>query len=684
MFSRVTGLCVLLAIGSYSFAQTQTLPPGMPEVIRDLDSAASEAVKNPNDIGYTLGVVTRNGLAWTKSYGFADSGRTQPARAETEYRIGTAAFTAIMLLQLVRDGKAHLSDPAEKYVTELKSVRSQYPDAAPVTLMQLALHTSGLSVGPMGANSNGAVMSWDKTLLTALPTAQYAFEPGTHAAASPIEDAVLALALSRAAGRPYDEYVKERMLAPLGMSQSHFSTDSRGVNPVVQTTIGDVARFASFLMLGGPESVLTRNELEENYRRVWVGNSVALPNPSEWFGIGYDGESWTSNHYYFIPSIGSPQPGFDATFWFEPRRHAGVILLHQGTGGGALGQMIHTYVYTLNAQKVDAGRQEPVKPLPYTEEEVSFDNKAAEIKLAGSLTIPPGAGPFPAVVLIPKAGPIDRDERILNHRPFLVLADYLTRAGIAVLRTDVRGAGKSGGKFAGAQAADFAGDAEAALEYLRTRKEVDSSRVGLISHGEGGRVAGTAAARNRNAGFVVMLGAAAVPLAANLVEGSRLSAEAGGELYAKAEAQASLTREVYSIILRDSDPATLEKRLRDSLAGKLPESQITAQMRQWTSAAFRTAMSYDPGPELKQIPCPVLALYAEKDFTVPAKLNVPAMRAALAGNKAAEVEELPDLNLLFQTADVGAGREANWAEETMSPIVLKRIADWVAGPGSRR
>src|SRR5215470_4711031 len=117
MFSRVIAVCALLGIGAYAFAQTEVLPPGMQEVIRDVDGAASEAVKNPSDIGYTLGVVTRNGLAWTKSYGFADTGRSQPATADTEYRIGTGAFTAIMLLQLVRDGKAHLSDAAENHVT---------------------------------------------------------------------------------------------------------------------------------------------------------------------------------------------------------------------------------------------------------------------------------------------------------------------------------------------------------------------------------------------------------------------------------------------------------------------------------------------------------------------------------------------------------------------------------------
>jgi pimeloyl-ACP methyl ester carboxylesterase len=224
---------------------------------------------------------------------------------------------------------------------------------------------------------------------------------------------------------------------------------------------------------------------------------------------------------------------------------------------------------------------------------------------------------------------------------------------------------------------DSVGDAAAALAYVAARKEVNASRIGLLSHGEGARTAALTAARDGHAAFVVMLGAPAVRAADNSVEGSRLSAEANGELYARAEEQSSLTRGILKIVLEESDPAALEKKLREFLAGKLPEPQIAAQMRQWTSAAFRTAMSYDPAPELRNIACPLLALYAEKDFTVPAKLNVPAMRTALKGNKAGEVEEFADLNFLFQTADTGIGREANWAEETMSPVVMKRIADWV-------
>src|SRR5215475_4435664 len=267
MFSRVTAVCTLFAFAGYALAQTEILPPGMQEVIRDLDHTASEAVRNPNDIGYTLGVVTRNGLAWTKSYGFADSGRRKPANDDTEYAIGTGALTAIMLLQLVRDGKAHLSDPAEKYVPELKLVHSRYPDAAPVTLLQMALHTSGLDVKLATANSKTLLVGWEKNLMAALPHAEYAFEPGTHTAASNIESAVLALALSRGARQPYAEYLQHNILAPLGMVHSGFSKDGGSFTPVLQTTIGDVARLASFLMLGGPESVLSRKELEENYRR---------------------------------------------------------------------------------------------------------------------------------------------------------------------------------------------------------------------------------------------------------------------------------------------------------------------------------------------------------------------------------------------------------------------------------
>jgi pimeloyl-ACP methyl ester carboxylesterase len=275
---------------------------------------------------------------------------------------------------------------------------------------------------------------------------------------------------------------------------------------------------------------------------------------------------------------------------------------------------------------------------------------------------------------------LDRDERLLNHRTFFILSDYLTRAGIAVLRTDVRGVGKSGGKFAGAQTDDFAGDAGSAVAYLKTRSEVDTRRIGLLSHGDGGLVAPIAATRNPDVAFVVLMGAPAVPFAENSAEASRLNAVGNGELYPKAEQQAADTRQLLSMIRQEKDPAVLDRKLREFLAGKLPEAQIAAQIRQWTSPAFQRTLTYDPADELKKLVCPVLALYAEKDLSVPAQLNLPAMRTALAasGTKNFQVEELSDLNLLFQTADVGIGREANWTEETISPVVLKKIADWLS------
>ena len=288
------------------------------------------------------------------------------------------------------------------------------------------------------------------------------------------------------------------------------------------------------------------------------------------------------------------------------------------------------------------------------------------------------------MVLIPRAGPLDRDERMFNHRTFLILADYLTRAGIAVLRTDVRGGGKSGGKFPG-QADDFVGDAEAALTYLKTRAEVNGGKIGLLSHGEGGLVASKVAARHPEVAFLVMLGAPAVPSAENSVENTRLTLEGNGELPRKAEAQAADTRRVFALLRGEKDPVALEKQLREYLAGKLPEAQIAGQVRQWTSPAFLRQITNDPAVELKKLACPCSP--STRKWTSPCpRAESAAMRAALeaSGTKKFEVEELPDLNLLFQTADVGIGREANWTEETISPVVLKRFADWVSGQAASR
>jgi CubicO group peptidase (beta-lactamase class C family)/pimeloyl-ACP methyl ester carboxylesterase len=624
-FSRILVLSVFAAIAPISAAVQAPAPipsdlsPGLAQVARDFDQIATAAASNPNDVGYSVGVFTASGLAWTRSYGFSDAARRTPASADSVYRVGSGALTTVMLLQLIHAGTVHFSEPITKYVPELASARAPYAGAPPATLIQIATHTSGL-------------------------------EPGTHAEVSPAEDAILALALSRAARQSYEPYVTERILKPLGMTHTSFDGSAEQTatdRPMVLTTIGDLARLGQLALLAGPESVIAHDDLEANYRRQWVVNSVAVPNPSEGFGVGFEGETWTSNrlsHYYFILPIGDTGSGYDAALWFEPRTHCGVILLHQGNRTPALGQMIHTYVYTLNAEPRDAGPQKPAQPLPYADRSITIDIGNGAV-LAGTLTVPAGAGPFPAAILIPKGPGLDRDELLLNHRPFLVLADALARRGIAVLRTDGRGVGHSTGGPASRDS--FVADVGAATAFLKTRPEIDPQRIGLIGHGDGGIAASVAANRQRDVAFVVLLGTAATPAADNLVEATRLAVKGNGDLPERADEQAAATQ---------------------------------ARLQQQTSPAVKQQLTDDPAVELRRLTCPVLALYGGKDLSVPASLNVGPMRTALAagGHSADDVVVVPDVNLLFQTADVGIGREANWTEETMSPAVLARVTTWIA------
>ncbi|HEV2688317.1 MAG TPA: serine hydrolase [Bryobacteraceae bacterium] len=680
---------VVLIAAAMSCLLGQAPPPlssGLQQVVKEIDRTASDAVNGGGSMSFALAAVTRDGVAWTKSYGNANAAKQTAANSDTEYRMGSAAFTALMLLQLVHDGKVHLSDRVDKYFPEIKLVPARYPDAAPLSLVQLATDTTGLELDTTAGDSysKGPLSEWEKTLIAALPHVRYTHEPGIGISGSNVDDAILAAAVSRAAEQSYVEYVRQRILAPLGMTHTDFEAAANaglGYTVTLHTTVADLAKFAQFAMMGGPETVLPKKDLESNYRRMWLVNSVSVPNPTEGAGIGYEGETWTSNrnsHYYFILPIATRAPGYQAALWIEPRTHAGVILLQHGDGP-ALGAMIHSYVYTLNAQKVDAGRQEPERPYPYREEEVAFENTAAGIRLSGTLTIPEGKGPFPAVVLVQPMGPFDRDEPVLNHRPFLVLSDHLTRRGVAVLRYDVRGTGKSGGKFAGASRSDVAGDLKSAVAYLRSRPEIEGRSVGLIGHLDGGRTAAMVVAQNPEGKFLVLLSTAAVPAADTYAERTMLNSEASGESYENAEKRAAEDRKLVALVKQQTDPAVLEKRLAELLTGTGGAAQVQAQIKQWTSAAFRKSLLDDPAVELRAVTCPVLALFGEKDLNVPVRQNAPAMRKILeaAGDRNSEVQEFSDLNVLLQTADTGLGREAFWAEETMAPVALEKIASWI-------
>jgi hypothetical protein len=326
--------------------------------------------------------------------------------------------------------------------------------------------------------------------------------------------------------------------------------------------------------------------------------------------------------------------------------------------------------------------QTPKPPYPYRSEDVAFDDASAGVKLAGTLTLPPGAGPFPAVVLIAGSGPNTRNEPLLGHQVFLVLADYLTRHGIAVLRYDKRGTGASGGDYGKATTLDFAGDAEAAAAYLRARKEIDPAHVGLIGHSEGGLIAPMVAAKDPKIAFIVMMAGPGVDGLDILMEQGRLIAKAMGLTDAQVDRGQALRKEIFGIVRTEKDPQVAAARLKTAAdtwakANDVAPQAVELQVGLINSDWFRFFYDYDPAATLRQLRCPVLALIGSRDLQVPAAQNLPVIRAALAHDAGAEVEELPDLNHLFQTARTGSPGEYAQIEETIAPLALDTITAWI-------
>jgi uncharacterized protein len=323
--------------------------------------------------------------------------------------------------------------------------------------------------------------------------------------------------------------------------------------------------------------------------------------------------------------------------------------------------------------------QNPVKPYPYREEDVLYENKVSGLKLGATLTIPAGKGPFPAVILITGSGTQDRDESIMGHKPFLVLADHLTRKGIIVLRADDRGAGKSGGGSANDTSADFATDVEAGMAFLKTQPEVDPHKIGLIGHSEGGIIAPIVVVHNPDVAFIVMMAGTGMPGDEILVEQVRLLSEASGASHEAAEINAVAEREVLTIVKQEKNTETLESKLREKLGKTMPELQVNDAIKTLEFPWFRFFLEYNPATNLSKVRCPVLAINGEKDTQVSPKQNLPAIQKALesGGNKNITVAELPGLNHLFQTAKTGSPSEYSDIEETLSPIALEMISGWI-------
>lgn len=330
--------------------------------------------------------------------------------------------------------------------------------------------------------------------------------------------------------------------------------------------------------------------------------------------------------------------------------------------------------------------QEPQRPFPYREEEAGIENSAQGIHLAGTLTLPPGKGPFPAVLLITGSGLQDRDEEVFGHKPFLVLADYLTRRGIAVLRVDDRGIGGSTSKGP-ATDADLATDAVACLRYLRSRSDIGP--VGLIGHSTGALVAQIAASKADEVDLVVMLAGPGIPGNQIVKLQSELIARASGVPESVIATNSKLTAAGVDAVAQSPTPQEAAVRARDALekaAAELPEpsrsrtrASIANQVALLSSPWMHHFLRFDPRATLRHLRCPILALNGTLDLQVPAAANLPAIAGALAaaGNHNVTTTALPGLNHLFQTAKTGLPSEYGLIDETMSPTALRTIGDWL-------
>ena len=337
--------------------------------------------------------------------------------------------------------------------------------------------------------------------------------------------------------------------------------------------------------------------------------------------------------------------------------------------------------------------QTPKPPFPYRAEDVTFPSKSEGVTLAGTLTVPEGKGPFPAAILLSGSGPQDRDETLFGHKPFAVLADFLTRKGIAVLRFDDRGVGKSTGDHASATTPDFADDAEGAVEFLKARKEADPKRIGLIGHSEGGLTAPLVAARRDDIAFLVLLAAPGLPGEEILYQqGEAIVRASGGDAEA-VKAQRAIQKRLFDVAREGGNPDELKKRLREEIErairelpeGKrddLGEGAIEMMKRSADRVAapwFRFFLTHDPRPTLRKVRCPVLALTGEHDLQVVPGKNLPEVEKALkeGGNRDVTVAEVPGVNHLFQTSESGLPSAYGKIEETFAPKVMERIADWI-------
>jgi uncharacterized protein len=334
----------------------------------------------------------------------------------------------------------------------------------------------------------------------------------------------------------------------------------------------------------------------------------------------------------------------------------------------------------------------PAPAPPYQEEEVTFAN--GDVKLAGTLTVPPGKGPFPAIVMLTGSGAQNRDEEIVGFKPFKLIAEYMGQRGIAVLRYDDRGVGGSTGSMARSTTEDFAADALAAMAWLAKRPEINARQIGLVGHSEGAIAAAVAAARSKDLAFIVMIAGTAVRGDDVLRRQAEDLSRAGGADDAAVAKILEAHRRLTDAIRAGAPEAELKdavSRLARAQIEAAPEAQrlligdvdafiarmIDAQVKALTSPWMRFFITFDPATALAQVSCPVLAIFGGRDVQVPVALNRPPLEKALAKNTKVTVKLYPEANHLFQSAKTGLPQEYAALEKQFLPGLLDDIRSWI-------
>jgi fermentation-respiration switch protein FrsA (DUF1100 family) len=379
------------------------------------------------------------------------------------------------------------------------------------------------------------------------------------------------------------------------------------------------------------------------------------------------------------------------------------IALPIGGGDSRPGVLIHngvTYEVTFRrggAAKLDRP-QEPKRPFPYEEHEVRYASRAPGLRVAGTLTIPSGGGPHPAIVLISGSGAQDRDETIAGHRPFLVLADHLTRRGYAVLRADDRGAAGTPGAPIQTGLDGVAEDVRGAIDFLRSRPDIDRSRIGLLGHSEGAYVAPIVAASDSSIAFLLLLGGPSAPGRDVFTAQRTKLARANGDSEAKIRVDSLLLASIFSVIDRRPDDDRLSALVDSALAERiatLPDierriaerqltdrtaAQDTASLALWKSRWFKSLYQHDPAPFLLRVRAPIFALIGELDLQVPVDQNVARFEALFVGPRRSQLTliRMPGINHMLQRAKTGQMKEYMEISETIAPDVLQSIDQWLA------